>query len=82
MTEEERRAALYREQCRNRARFRASLCARLTGDETAAMAVRDAFAPLLPAPLDGWDCPGPAQPTRPAWADRLPGFVERPNHLK
>jgi hypothetical protein len=82
VTEEERRALLFREQSRTRARFRASLCAGLAGDVTAAAAVTDAFAPLLPDPLDGWDCPDLPAPARPAWAARVPGSVELPNYLK
>jgi hypothetical protein len=79
---EEERAVLYREQCAQRARFRAHTFAGLAGDPAAATAVRAAWAPLLPNPLDGWDCPCPAEPARPAWASRVPGSVELPNYLK
>lgn len=81
MTEEERRAALYREQCAQRARFRAVLAAGLAGDTTAATAVREAWAPLLPNQLDAWDCPCPPEPPRPSWASKVPGDVELPNYL-
>jgi hypothetical protein len=79
---EEERARLYREQCAERALHRASLCARLAGDLEAAQAVRDAWAPLLPDPSDGFDCLDPPAPARPSWASRAPGNVELPNYLK
>jgi hypothetical protein len=78
---EEERAVLYREQCAQRARFRAGLFARLAGDPAAATAVRESWAPLLPDPLDGWDCPCPLGPARPAWAPRVPGDIELPEYL-
>jgi hypothetical protein len=82
MTEEERRAAAFREQCVTAARSRAALFARLTGDPAAAAAVRASWAPLLPDPLDGWDCPDPPTPARAAWASRVPGDIELPEYLK
>jgi hypothetical protein len=82
MTEEERRAAAFRKQCVTAARSRAALLARLTGDPAAATAVREAWAPLLPDPLDAWDCPCPPEPARPAWVARVPGDIELPEYLK
>ena len=82
MSVEEERARAYREQCATRERFRASLCARLAGNAPAAEAVRDAWAPLLPDAYDGWDCPDPPAPARPAWAASVPADIELPAHLK
>lgn len=82
MTVEEERALLYRQQCAERARFRAGLCSRLAGSPAAAEAVSEAWTPLLPDPLDGWDCPDSPAPARPAWAARVPGGVELPEYLK
>lgn len=81
MTEEER-AALFREQCANRLRWRQQTFARLAGDPAAAERVRAAWAPLLPDPLDAWDCPCEPEPARPAWASRVPGDIELPEYLK
>jgi hypothetical protein len=82
VTVEEQRAALYRLQCVNRARFRAGLAAGLAGDTSAAVAVREAWAPLLPNPLDAWDCPCPPEPSRPSWASKIPADVELPVYIK
>jgi hypothetical protein len=81
MTEEER-AALFRQQCANRAASRRERFAQLAGDPAAAAAVTAAFSPLLPAPLDSWDCPPRLEPGRPAWADRVPADVELPEYMK
>ena len=81
MTEEERRAALYREQCESRCRWRARQFAALAGDPAAAARVREAWAPLLPQPTDAWDCPDPPEPPRPGWVSRVPGDVELPEYL-
>jgi hypothetical protein len=47
MTEEERRAAAFREQCASRLQWRATRFAQLAGDPTAAARARAAVAPLL-----------------------------------
>jgi hypothetical protein len=82
MTEEERRAAAFREQCASRLQWRATRFAQLAGDPTAVARARAAVAPLLPAPLDSWDCPTPPEPASPAWANRIPGDIELPEYLK
>lgn len=81
MDDEERRAALYRAQCARRAANRAAQLARLAGDPAAAARVRAAWAPLLPAPSDGYSCPCPpdAEPitfATPMWLE-LPEYMKR-----
>jgi hypothetical protein len=82
MTEEERRAAAFREQCARRLQWRATRFAQLAGEPTAAARVRAGLAPLLTASLDAWDCPCPPEPVRPPWTGRVPGDVELPEYLK
>jgi hypothetical protein len=82
MTEEERRAAAFREQCENQALARVRRAQALAGDPAAAAAGRASWAPLLLNPVDGWDCPCPPEPARPAWVGRAPGDIELPNYLK
>lgn len=79
---EAERAAAFRAQCVACQRFRAVRWQALAGDPTAAAAVRAAWAPILPDPADGWDCPPVPVPARPSWADRVPGDVELPEYLK
>jgi hypothetical protein len=78
------RAALFRQQCANRAQWRQDRAAALLGDATAAARVHAAWAPLLRSPLDDWDCI-PVEDIDvpiPAWLRKVPGDVELPEHLK
>jgi hypothetical protein len=82
VTEEERRAAVLRQQCANRARWRQRQAERFAGDPAAAASVRTAFAPLLPDPIDAWDCPPPQEAVPGPWLGHVPGDVELPEYLK
>jgi hypothetical protein len=79
---EEERAAAFRAQCAARLQSLLERATRLRGDTAAAAAVSAAWAPVLPDPLDAWDCPCPTEPARPAWANRIPGDIELPEYLK
>lgn len=82
MTGEERRAEAFRVAQMERYRGRLEFARALRGDPVRARAVRDAWAPLLPDPVDGWDVPCEPEPARPAWVARVPGDVELPEYLK
>jgi hypothetical protein len=82
MTEEERRAAAFRQQCANRAGWRQRQAVALAGDPAAGASVRAAFAPLLPDPQDAWDCPPPPETVPGPWVGHVPGEVELPEYLK
>lgn len=81
MTETER-AELHRQQCANRAAWRAAIATRLAGAPAAAARITAAFEPLRPQPGDARDCPDPPAPQRPGWVGRVPGDIQLPEYLR